>query len=175
MRKRVIMITGAAGEIGNALSNQLAKQGTLPLLSLDLQPLPAGEAQMTTHIQGDILDQSLLSRLISEYEIDTIYHLAALLSTRAEFTPESAHRANVEGTLVLASLASGTIRVAWHPGLSLPSQPQLRLWSARPRDKASIRACVSGNGIIHAPCTAVTSYTANNWASTSCHYRQPGS
>lgn len=106
MRKKVIMITGAAGEIGNALIHQLAEQGRLPLLSLDLQPLPAAEAQMTTHIQGDVLDQSLLSRLISEYEIETIYHLAALLSTRAEFTPESAHRVNVEGTLVLLKLAS---------------------------------------------------------------------
>ena len=77
MRKKVIMITGASGEIGSALINNLAKQGKLPLLSLDLQPLPESEARMTTHILGDILDQALLSRLVSEYEIDTIYHLAS--------------------------------------------------------------------------------------------------
>ena len=59
-----------------------------------------------TPIQGDILDKALLSRLISEYEIVTIYHLAALLSTRSEFTPEAAHRVNVEGTLGLLQMAA---------------------------------------------------------------------
>ncbi|MGB9669283.1 MAG: GDP-mannose 4,6-dehydratase, partial [Anaerolineales bacterium] len=49
---------------------------------------------------------ALLERLVSEYEIETIYHLAALLSTRAEFTPEAAHRVNVEGTLGLLQIAS---------------------------------------------------------------------
>jgi nucleoside-diphosphate-sugar epimerase len=48
----------------------------------------------------------MLSRLISEYEFEAIYHLAAMLSTRAEFSPESAHRVNVEGTLVLLQLAA---------------------------------------------------------------------
>ncbi len=52
------------------------------------------------------MDHSLLERLVSEYEISVIYHLAALLSTRAEFTPEAAHRVNVEGTLNLLQLAS---------------------------------------------------------------------
>jgi len=106
MRKKVIMITGAAGEIGNALIASLAEHSRMPLLSLDLQPLPEKLARLTTHLQGDILDQALLSRLVSEYEIDTIYHLAALLSTRSEFTPEAAHRVNVEGTLVLLRLAA---------------------------------------------------------------------
>ena len=52
------------------------------------------------------MDRSLLSRLVSEYELDTIYHLAALLSTRSEFTPEAAHNVNVEGTLGLLNLAA---------------------------------------------------------------------
>jgi nucleoside-diphosphate-sugar epimerase len=52
------------------------------------------------------MDRALLSRLVSEYEIDAIYHLAALLSTRSEFTPEAAHRVNVEGTLVLLQMAA---------------------------------------------------------------------
>ncbi|MEO8395442.1 MAG: NAD-dependent epimerase/dehydratase family protein, partial [Chloroflexota bacterium] len=41
----------------------------------------------------------------SRYEVSTVFHLAALLSTRAEFTPEAAHRVNVEGTLNLLHLA----------------------------------------------------------------------
>ena len=106
MRKRVIMITGAAGEIGHALIERLTAEGPYPLITLDLQGLPDAIAAKVTHLKGDITDKALLSRLVSEYEIDTIYHLAALLSTRSEFTPEAAHRVNVEGTLSLLQLAA---------------------------------------------------------------------
>lgn len=106
MRKKIVLITGAAGEIGHALVEIMAKEFSGQIVTIDLQPLPEEIAELTTHIQGDILDQSLLSRLVSEYEIDTIFHLAALLSTRSEFTPEAAHRVNVEGTLRLLQLAS---------------------------------------------------------------------
>lgn len=106
MRKRGILITGAAGEIGDALIKSLSHQDTHQLITLDIRPLPPENAHLVTHVQGDLLDQALLSRLVSEYEITVIYHLAALLSTRAEFTPEAAHRVNVEGTLGLLKLAA---------------------------------------------------------------------
>jgi nucleoside-diphosphate-sugar epimerase len=106
MRKRVILITGASGEIGQALIKNLVEQGQYPIVTLDLQPMPEHLRGQITHLQGDILDEALLSRLVSEYEIDTIYHLAALLSTRSEFTPKTAHRVNVEGALGLLQLAA---------------------------------------------------------------------
>ena len=106
MRKRAILITGAAGEIGHALIKSLAGDGDCPLLTLDLNPLPEDVIGLSTHIEGSILDQALIDRLISEYEFITIYHLAALLSTRGEFTPDTAHTVNVEGTRKLLSMAA---------------------------------------------------------------------
>lgn len=106
MRKKITLITGASGEIGDALIRQLLKEGKTDLVSLDIRPLAPEITSRITHIQGDICDRSLLARIISEYEIDTIYHLAALLSTRAEFTPEAAHQVNVEGTFGLLQIAS---------------------------------------------------------------------
>jgi nucleoside-diphosphate-sugar epimerase len=106
MRKKAVLVTGAAGEIGQALVKSLVEQGGNPVLTLDLQPVPEDLRPLVTHSQGDIMDRALLSRLVSEYEIDAIYHLAALLSTRSEFTPEAAHRVNVEGTLVLLQMAA---------------------------------------------------------------------
>lgn len=106
MRKKGILITGAAGEIGDALIRKLVQQGENRIITLDLRPLSAENMKLATHVQGDLMDEKLLSRLVSEYEIATIYHLAALLSTRAEFTPELAHQVNVEGTLGLLRLAS---------------------------------------------------------------------
>ena len=36
---------------------------------------------------GSILDVNLLERILAEYEVDLVFHLAALLSTRGEFSP----------------------------------------------------------------------------------------
>ena len=94
MRKKGILITGAAGEIGDALVRNLAKQTQAQIITLDLRPIDPEVAKLVIHEQGDILDKALLARLVSEYEIGTIYHLAALLSTRAEFTPDMAHHVN---------------------------------------------------------------------------------
>ncbi len=106
MRKEVVLITGANGEVGHGLIARLGGKGGARIVALDLQSLDDGlKPQVDRFIQGDILDEMLLGRLVSEYEIRAIYHLASLLSTRAEFTPEAAHRVNVEGTLKLLRLA----------------------------------------------------------------------
>jgi threonine 3-dehydrogenase len=106
MRKKGILITGATGEIGEALVSHLVELGVDRIITLDLKPLSEGYEGCVRHVQGDLMDQSLLARLVSEYEIAIIFHLAALLSTRSEFTPEMAHQVNVEGTLKLLRLAS---------------------------------------------------------------------
>ncbi len=109
MRAKATLVTGAAGEVGQALVRRLAGSGFCQgrrVLTMDLDPLPAELSAHVTHVQGSILDTSLLERLVSEYEIEEIYHLAALLSTRAEFSPDAAHRVNVEGTLGLLHLAA---------------------------------------------------------------------
>lgn len=106
MRKKVVLVTGASGEVGHALLEHLANIRPTSVLSLDLKPKPLDLDGRITHIQGDILDKTLLDRLVSEYEIEEIYHLAALLSTRAEFTPDTAHRVNVTGTMNLLEMAA---------------------------------------------------------------------
>jgi nucleoside-diphosphate-sugar epimerase len=105
MRKPVVLITGAGGEIGHGLLARLAGPSrsiiTLDVAPLDrtLRPLVARE------FTGSITDADLLDRLLAEFEVDLIFHLAALLSTRAEFTPTTAHHVNVEGTLNLLEFA----------------------------------------------------------------------
>ncbi|MCC7360768.1 MAG: NAD-dependent epimerase/dehydratase family protein [Anaerolineales bacterium] len=106
MRKEVVLVTGANGEVGHGLITHLARSKRNAVVAMDLQPLdPALTPLCDRFIQGDILDTMLLGRLVSEFEIREIFHLASLLSTRAEFTPEAAHRVNVEGTLNLLRLA----------------------------------------------------------------------
>ncbi len=115
MRAKVTLITGAAGEVGQALIQRRMTEFTCEspgaaafqrqILALDLNPSPALPKNVH-QVQGSILDTGLLDRLVSEYEIEEIYHLLALLSTRAEFSPDAAHKVNVEGTLGLLHLAA---------------------------------------------------------------------
>lgn len=106
MRKEVVLITGANGEIGHGLISHLADKDQAHILALDVMPMDDNlRTKCERFIQGDILDQMLLGRLVAEYEIRTIYHLASILSTKAEYNPEAAHKVNVEGTLNLLRLA----------------------------------------------------------------------
>ncbi len=104
-RKASILITGACGEIGHGLIEHLAG-GERAIITLDLTPLPATMAPcVRQHYVGSITDTQLLDRILAEYETDLIFHLAAVLSTRGEFAPVTAHRVNVEGTLSMLEFA----------------------------------------------------------------------
>jgi threonine 3-dehydrogenase len=106
LRQPVALITGASGEIGHELITRLSADGNRPVITLDLKPLDPEIARLVRHqFSGSILDTNLLERILSEYEVDLVFHLAALLSTRSEFTPVTAHQVNVEGTLNLLEFA----------------------------------------------------------------------
>ncbi len=106
MGKGAVLITGASGEIGHGLIERLSEEGAGPLLALDVRPLPE-ELKRRVHREfvGSILDTALLDRILAEFEVRTVFHLAALLSTRGESNPKAAHQVNVEGTLNLLEFA----------------------------------------------------------------------
>ena len=107
MRKPVVLITGANGEIGHALVANLAEKRNLAVVSLDVNALDPQIGRLVhREITGSILDNTVLERVLAEFEVDLIFHLAALLSTRSEFTPMTAHHVNVEGTLNLLEFAA---------------------------------------------------------------------
>ncbi len=116
MRQSITLITGAAGEIGQALIERLSDGGCDALATIDLQPLDeAGSSRVRRAYTGSILDRGLLEAIQAEYAIDRIYHLAALLSTRSEFTPVTAHEVNVTGTLNLLEFAMSQSRSHGRP------------------------------------------------------------
>src|SRR5436189_2576356 len=105
MRKPVVLITGAGGEIGHSLTSRLAASGS-SIVTLDVAPLEGGLSSLAARaFTGSITDTSLLERILAEFEVDRVFHLAALLSTRSEFTPVAAHQVNVGGTLNLLEFA----------------------------------------------------------------------
>ena len=105
MRKEVVLITGAGGEIGHALITRLAATDAA-IVTVDVNPLdPALAGLVTREFRGSVTDRALLERVMSEFAVDRVFHLAALLSTRSEITPLAAHQVNVEGTLTLLEYA----------------------------------------------------------------------
>lgn len=109
-REKVVLVTGAGGEMGHGLIEALDHQGR-PVVAMDIRELDASiRARCRSTYVGDICDPALLDRLHAQYEIGEIFHLAALLSTRGEFAPETAHQVNVGGTLNLLRLAAEQAR-----------------------------------------------------------------
>ena len=106
IRKSSILITGAGGEVGSELIKVLSKQKNINIVTLDLHPLESEISDyVNDKITGNILDDNLLEQINLEFEIKEIYHLAAVLSTRAELSPKIAHDVNINGTINMLELA----------------------------------------------------------------------
>jgi threonine 3-dehydrogenase len=104
MTEKLVLVTGACGEIGQALVQGLAKQGGYRIVTADLSPLPDSiKAISAEHAQGDLVYKI---KTFYDYDFDIIFHLAASLSSKAEVASEDAHRINVEGTMQLLMLAA---------------------------------------------------------------------
>jgi nucleoside-diphosphate-sugar epimerase len=105
MRTPVTLVTGGGGEIGHGLIARLSALGR-PVISVDVAPLAGDVARLVfREFTGSVTDNPLLERLLAGFDVDLVFHLAALLSTRAEFTPSSAHQVNVDGTINLLEFA----------------------------------------------------------------------
>lgn len=115
-KKPVILVTGANGEVGTGLIRAFAKEGRYDVIALDLRaPEPAVADHCCHFIQGNVLDRHIFERLVSEWDIHAIIHLAALLSTSSEYKPAVAHDVNVNGTLILLEHAVEQARAHGHP------------------------------------------------------------
>ncbi len=104
MAEQQVLVTGACGEIGQALVQELSKRGGYRIVTSDYMPLPDSiKALSAEHVQGDLLYKI---KNFYDCDFDFIFHLAASLSSKAEVATEDAHRINVEGTMQLLMLAA---------------------------------------------------------------------
>tara|TARA_Y100000590_G_C15596240_1_gene968159 strand:+ start:232 stop:1215 length:984 start_codon:yes stop_codon:yes gene_type:complete len=105
MKKKVTLITGSCGEMGQALIRKLKNKKiiTLDIESLDLI------SKSHIHYTGSILDSEVLNKINLNYQIEEIYHLAAILSTKAEKNPALAKQVNITGTQNIYNLCLSQI------------------------------------------------------------------
>ena len=102
---RKILVTGSRGQIGTELTNELRRRyGTANVVACDLRP-PAGESEDGVFEQADVRDRKHLLEIVSGHGIDTIVHLAAVLSANGETDPVLAWEVNVGGLLNALEIA----------------------------------------------------------------------
>ena len=103
-KDRSVLLTGCTGLLGSWLTKSLVeKKANVVGLIRDLVPRSnlsmSGFNNKIITVRGQIEDYFLLERTINEYEIDTIFHLAAqTIVTIANRNPISTFKANIEGT-----------------------------------------------------------------------------
>ncbi len=108
---RPVFVTGATGLLGSWLTSALVALGAnVTVLVRDWVPesefFQNGSFAKVTVIRGDLTDLELLERVINEYEITTIFHLAAqTIVGTANRGPISTFESNIRGTWCLLEAA----------------------------------------------------------------------
>lgn len=102
--RRRVFVTGATGLLGSALVTELLEGGAdVTCLLRDWVPasglVESGGLARANVVSGDLSDHTLLVRALNEYEIDTVFHLAAqtIVGTSSR-SPLSTFESNVRGT-----------------------------------------------------------------------------
>ncbi len=95
-----IMVTGALGQIGSELIVALRdRYGVENVIATDCRPQPLEEQKKGGPFHTvDVLDIDALDRVVRQYGIDTIFHLAAILSASGEQKPQLCWNVNMGGT-----------------------------------------------------------------------------
>ncbi|MBC8203408.1 MAG: NAD-dependent epimerase/dehydratase family protein [Planctomycetes bacterium] len=115
-RKPAVFITGAGGEVGHGLISSLSGDRNLDIVATDLRDIEQSlRVQCAETYLADVCDRDALDRLLAMYQVKEIYHLAAVLSTRAELAPEVAHQVNVNGTVNILQIAAEQGRMYGEP------------------------------------------------------------
>ena len=104
MKTKISLITGASGEIGQNLISYFLKSNNRKIVALDLNKSKK-DTRVFKFIRGSILDENILAEINEKYIVEEIFHLAAVLSTKAEKNKTLAQEVNINGTINLLKLA----------------------------------------------------------------------
>jgi CDP-glucose 4,6-dehydratase len=104
MNGRSVFVTGGYGLLGSWLVKSLVEQGArTTVLKRDAVARSAlvveGTEQQVNVVHGDVCDGALIERALGEYDVDTVFHLAAQpIVGIANTAPLSTFETNIRGT-----------------------------------------------------------------------------
>lgn len=104
---RRILVIGSAGQIGSELVPMLRQKygGENVIATGRKTPLPEAIKKSGPVIYLDALNKNSLAKVIFEYEIDTIFHMASILSATGEKMPLTAWDINLNGLINVLEVA----------------------------------------------------------------------
>ena len=121
-----ILITGARGQIGTELTTALRTlHGGNRVIATDVQPLPDHLTADGPGERLDVTNRDALAAVVRKHRINTIYHLAAILSATGEEKPRLAWQVNIGGLTNVLEVAreEGVVRI-YHPSSIAVFGPQ---------------------------------------------------
>ena len=94
-----ILVTGATGQIGSELVPELRKiyGNNNVIVGVHSRP-PPGDLTNGPTEKVDVADKQSIEKAVTKYNVDTIYHMAAILSSAGEKDPWLAWKVNMDGT-----------------------------------------------------------------------------
>jgi nucleoside-diphosphate-sugar epimerase len=123
-----ILVIGACGQLGSELTVELRKvYGTENVIASDIKP-PSDEL-LEGHFENiDVLNKSVLYGVIKKYEINEIYHLAAVLSAKAELKPLPSWELNMQSLLNILEIGREKLvnKIYWPSSIAVfgPTTPR---------------------------------------------------
>ncbi|MCS7125180.1 MAG: L-threonine 3-dehydrogenase [Candidatus Bathyarchaeota archaeon] len=127
-----ILVTGATGQIGSELTLALRdKFGGENVVAAGHRRTPSEKLRDTgPFVYLDATDKKALEKVVDQYDVDTIYHLAAILSATGEKDPQNAWRINMESLYNVLEIAreKGLTRVFWPSSIAVfgPETPRVK-------------------------------------------------
>ncbi len=101
-----ILVTGALGQIGTELTLEFNRRyGAENVIVSDVNNDVHGMVPDNAFERLDVTDVHALERVVKRHEVDTIVHLAAILSARGEQNPDLAWKINIDGLLNVIRVA----------------------------------------------------------------------
>lgn len=136
----MILVTGARGQIGSDLVAALrAQHGADRVLETDLPEAAAPNG--LPYEQLDVRDAGRLRALVEQYKVETIYHLASLLSAKGEKQPDLCWHINVDGLRNVLNVArEHSLQVFWPSSIAVfgPDTPKYDVPQAGAEDPATM-------------------------------------
>lgn len=134
-RMKRILVTGAIGQIGSELTLELRRRyGAENVIATDLRSAAPEKIATSGPFESlNVLDKDAIKAMLKRYDIDSVFHLAAILSGVGEKDPALCWNVNINGSLNILNLGveMGLNRIiipssmaVWGEGIPKENVPQ---------------------------------------------------
>ncbi|MCJ7610398.1 NAD-dependent epimerase/dehydratase family protein [Candidatus Bathyarchaeota archaeon] len=126
-----LMVTGSTGQIGSELTLALRREyGGDNVLAIGHNRKPSGGLLNSGPFEiADVGEKERIEDVVKKYDIDTIYHLVALMSAKGEQNPQLAWKLNMESLNNVLEIARERelARIFWPSSIGVfgPSTPRI--------------------------------------------------